>query len=99
MVRAVSWSGYGTTLEPAFGFIERHGAALTELDCGFWPRDDDAADRALACCALLESLTNARSYDAKVWLGLTHLHTLRGVNLGSVSVAAIAAALPRPAHV
>jgi hypothetical protein len=40
-------------------------------------------------------LANARAYDAKVWLGLTHLHTLRGVDLGSVSVAAIAAALPR----
>jgi hypothetical protein len=65
-LRAVSWSGYGTTLEPAFGFIERHGASLTELDFyGFWPPDDDAADRALACCARLESLTNARAYDAK----------------------------------
>jgi hypothetical protein len=94
-LRAVSWAGYGTGLKPAFDFIERHGAAITELDCDFWSRDDDAADRALACCTRLESLTNARSYDAKVWLGLTHLHTLRGVDLGVVSVAAIAAALPR----
>jgi hypothetical protein len=95
-LRAVGWSRYGTTLEPAFGFIERHGAALTELDfCNFGSRDVDAADRALACCARLESLTNAGSYDARVWLGLTHLHTLRGVDFGAVSVAAIAAALPR----
>jgi hypothetical protein len=93
-LRAVSWSGYRTTLKTAFGFIERHAAALTELDCSFSevvtkPRT------ALACCARLESLTNARAYDAKAWLGLTHLHTLRGVNLAVVSVAAIAAALPR----
>jgi hypothetical protein len=81
-------------LAPAFGFIERHGAALTELDCKFWSQND-AADRALAWCARLESLTNAEYYNAKVWLGLTHLHTLCGVDLGVVSAAAIAAALPR----
>jgi hypothetical protein len=93
-LRAVAWAGYVTSLQPAFDFIERHGAALTELDCTFWSRND-GADRALGCCQRLESLTNARYYDAKVWLGLTHLHTLRGVDLGAVSVAAIAAALPR----
>jgi hypothetical protein len=93
-LRAVAWSASGTSLEPAFDFIERYGAALTELDCSFWSRDD-AADRALASCTRLESLTNAQYYDAKVWLGLTHLHSLRGVDLGVVSAAAIAAALPR----
>jgi hypothetical protein len=36
-----------------------------------------------------------KCYDAKVWLGLTHLHTLRGVDLGVVSATSIAAALPR----
>jgi hypothetical protein len=82
-------------LERAFGFIQRHGAALTELDCRFWAGGNEAADRALACCVRLESLTNAVAYDAKVWLGLTHLHTLRGVDLGVVSAAAVAAALPR----
>jgi hypothetical protein len=102
-VRAVAWSGYGKSLECAFSFIERHGAALTDLDCNSWAHHDaadralvgTAADRALACCTRLESLTNAQYYDAKVWLGLTHLHTLRGVDLGVVSATSIAAALPR----
>jgi hypothetical protein len=94
-LRAVAWeSGFGMSMEPAFDFIERHAADLTELDCNFWERHG-AADRALACCTRLESLTNAQYYDAKVWLGLTHLHTLRDVDLGVVSAAAIAAALPR----
>jgi hypothetical protein len=92
-VRAVAWSG-DCGLEPAFRFIARHGSTLTELDCNFESRHR-AADRALACCARLESLTNAEYYNAKVWLGLTHLHTLRRVDLGAVSAAAIAAALPR----
>jgi hypothetical protein len=93
-LRAVAWSASATSLELAFDFIERHGAALKELDCNFWSRHD-TADRALACCVRLESLANAQYYDAKVWLGLTHLHTLRGVDLGVVPAAAIAAALPR----
>jgi hypothetical protein len=93
-LRAVAWSGYWKSLESASDFVERHGAALTELDCNYWTRYD-AADRALACCTRLESLANAKYYDAEVWLGLTHLHTLRDVDLGVVSAAAIAAALPR----
>jgi hypothetical protein len=94
-LRVVAWGGSGTSLELAFGFIEWHGAALTDLHCNFWSRDNPAANRALARCARLESLSSAQSYNAKVWLGLTNLHTLRGVDLGVVSVAAIAAALPR----
>jgi hypothetical protein len=94
-LRAVAWFTYGNNLEAAFGFTERHGAALTELDCSFWPHQHDAADRALSCCARLESLSHARHYNAKIWLGLTHLHTLRGVDLGAVPVQSIAAALPR----
>jgi hypothetical protein len=93
-LRAVAWFGSGKNLECAFDFIERYGAALIELDGNFWAHDD-AADRALASCARLESLTNAQYYDAKVWLGLTNLHTLRGVDLSVASAAAIAAALPR----
>jgi hypothetical protein len=94
-LRAVAWSTYGMRLEPAFGFIERYGADLTELDCSFFSGGNKAADSALTCCARLEFLANAQAYDAKVWLGLTHLHTLRGVDFSVVSVAAIAAALPR----
>jgi hypothetical protein len=43
----------------------------------------------------LESLTHARFYAPAVWLGLSHLHTLRGVDFEVVSVSALAAALPR----
>jgi hypothetical protein len=93
-VRAVAWPGSDTSMAPAVDFIKRHGGSLIELDCDYWHHRDEA-DRALACCARLESLTNARYYDAKVWLGLTHLHTLRGVDFGDVSAAAVAAALPR----
>jgi hypothetical protein len=49
---------------------------------------------ALASCTRLESLTGASYHDA-VWLGLSQLHTLRGVDVGEVSFAAIAAALPK----
>jgi hypothetical protein len=75
-----------------------YGQPLTELDCTvkckYWTRHE-AADRAVACCTRLESLTNAKYYAAKVWLGLTHLHSLRGVDCGAVPAAAIAAVLPR----
>jgi hypothetical protein len=40
-------------------------------------------------------LTYARNYAPNAWLGLSHLHTLRGVDLHRVSVRAVAAALPR----
>jgi hypothetical protein len=55
-LRAVSWSGYGRVV-PAYDFVERHGAALTEVDGNYWMHLD-AADRALASCTRLESLTN-----------------------------------------
>jgi hypothetical protein len=55
----------------------------------------DLADRVLAGCTRLESLAHASYYTPAAWLGLAHLHTLRGVDLGVVSTAAIAAALPR----
>jgi hypothetical protein len=93
-LRAVAWSGSEKSLECAFEFVERYGAALTELDCSSGAHHD-AADRALACCTRLETLTNAEHYSTNVWLGLSHLHTLRGVDLEVVSAAAIAAALPR----
>jgi hypothetical protein len=50
---------------------------------------------ALACCTRLESLTGPHFYDPAIWLGLSQLHTLRGADLGKVSFAAIAAALPK----
>jgi hypothetical protein len=56
------------------------------------PEGDSSA---LACCARLESFTGAFAHDPRIWLGLSHLHTLRDVALEKVSTAAIAAALPK----
>jgi hypothetical protein len=84
---------------PCAAFLLRHAPTLTELD-GQCPGWDDNGRRgafllALACCTRLESLTCAYSYASKLWLGLTQLHTLRGVDLVVVSISEIAAALPR----
>jgi hypothetical protein len=81
-------------------FIERCAATLTELEGGLPGRLLCASDGAgrppvLARCTRLEVLTRVCDYAPAVWLGLSHLHTLRDVDLGQVSVAAIAAALPR----
>jgi hypothetical protein len=81
-------------------FIERCAATLTELKGGLPGRllcESDSSGRppVLARCTRLEVLTRVCDYAPAVWLGLSHLHTLRDVDLGQVSVAAIAAALPR----
>jgi hypothetical protein len=70
----------------AFALIERHAATIKELDHPFWAVDLEA-DQAL--------LVPVRDRAPAVWLGLSHLHTLRGVDLCHLSTAAIAAALPR----
>jgi hypothetical protein len=80
--------------------IERCAATVTELQ---GPLDGDLLCKShhwghvsvLARCTRLEVLTRVCDYAPAVWLGLSHLHTLRGVDLSQVSVAAIAAALPR----
>jgi hypothetical protein len=78
----------------ADAFIERYAATITALD-GL-PCEPYATDASvLARCFRLESLTSVSAYTPAVWLGLSQLHTLRGVDLGQVSTAAIAAALPR----
>jgi hypothetical protein len=81
--------------EAAFPLIKRYAANITELDCALHQRPCDAADKVLARCIRLESLTNTRHYAPSAWLQLSQLHTLRGVDLSVVSIAAIAAALPR----
>jgi hypothetical protein len=76
--------------------IERYASTLEELDCPVWPFDRiDGWEQALAACTRLESLTFASNYAPSAWLGLSQLHTLRGVDLRRVSIGAIAAALPR----
>jgi hypothetical protein len=79
--------------------IERCAATVTELK-GPLPADllhqvRSGHPPVLARCARLEVLTEVSSYTPAVWLGLSQLHTLRGVCLNQVSVGAIAAALPR----
>jgi hypothetical protein len=75
--------------------LKRHSATITEFDAELSPTMLKEAASALACCTRLESLTRAHFYNPAVWLGLSQLHTLRGVDLGKVSFAVIAAALPK----
>jgi hypothetical protein len=75
--------------------IQRCAASLTELEChqiGYV-----ATDSVLPRCTQLESLSlhNWNGCPPAAWLGLSQLHTLRGVNLCDVPAVAIAAALPR----
>jgi hypothetical protein len=97
---AVAWSEAGMGRCRGFqslaDFINRYATTLTALDCPLplrFPAPD--RDRALARCTQLESLSRANSFAPVAWLGLTQLHTLRGVDLHRVPAAAIAAALPR----
>jgi hypothetical protein len=80
--------------------IERCAATVTELKGPLPARLLCESDRAghppvLARCTRLEVLTCADAYPPAAWLGLSQLHTLQGVHLNRVSLAAIAAALPR----
>jgi hypothetical protein len=74
--------------------LARHAATIVELRSPTMSNIGAMSD-ALARCARLESLSCAASYTPSAWLGLSQLHTLRSVNVGVVSFAAIAAALPR----
>jgi hypothetical protein len=75
--------------------LQRHAATITEFHAELTAKELEHVSLALACCTRLESLTGPRLYDPAIWLGLSHLHTLRGADLGKVSFAAIAAALPK----
>jgi hypothetical protein len=84
----------------AAAIIERCASTVTELKGPLPGRllcRADGSDQppVLARCTRLEVLTEASRYAPAIWLGLSHLHTLRDVDLGKVSTAAIAAALPR----
>jgi hypothetical protein len=73
--------------------LARHAATIVELCCLTKPQS--AVGGALARCTRLESLSYVSWYAPSVWLGLSQLHTLHYVNVGVVSFAVIAAALPR----
>jgi hypothetical protein len=93
-LHVVAWSGYRGDVRFAFRFIQQCAATLTELDCNN-PRPSKIGDLALACCTRLESFGHADRFTPAAWLGLSQLHTLRGVDLRVAPVAAIASALPR----
>jgi hypothetical protein len=78
--------------DSAFKFIARYKDTVTEIDC---VNRSDYGNQVVRSCKRLELLTHANRYDANAWLGLSQLHTLRHVNLCTVTCAVIAAALPR----
>jgi hypothetical protein len=92
-----------TSTISAFTLIERHSDTITEIDCFFVPCVPSAVNshwsarpnRALHACKRLEILTHAGTFNVNAWLGLSQLHTLRGVNLADIYFGAIARALPR----
>jgi hypothetical protein len=84
----------------AAAVIERCAPTLTELKGPLPARllcesDREGHPPVLSRCTRLEVLTCVDAYLPAVWLGLSQLHTLRGVNIYRVSLAAVAAALPR----
>jgi hypothetical protein len=77
----------------AAAIIERCAATLMELKGPLLCKFEDPS--VLRRCTPFEVLTRAPCYDPAAWLGSSQLHTLCGVDLGWVSITAIAAALPR----
>jgi hypothetical protein len=97
---AVSKAAAHSLHAAAAAIIERFAATITELRGPLPPHllcESAGPGRlpVLSTCARLELLTNVSSYKPAAWLGLSQLHTLRGVDLRQVSMSAIAAALPR----
>jgi hypothetical protein len=84
----------GESVPLPVALIQQCAATLTELGCTSL---HDGAARVLPLCTRLESLTlhNWHNFPPASWLGLSQLHTLRGVSLSEVPAATIAAALPR----
>jgi hypothetical protein len=85
----------------ATAILEHCAATITELKGASLPgrvlceSDSSGRPSVLARCTRLERLSDAFIYTPAVWLGLSQLHTLEDVDLNKVSVAAIAAALPK----
>jgi hypothetical protein len=88
----------GENVPLPLALMQQCAATLTELECfdleatGYW-----SGGRVLPRCTRLESLTliDWSCCPPSSWLGLSQLHTLRGVSLCDVPAATIAAALPR----
>jgi hypothetical protein len=72
--------------------LQQCAATLTELECY-----QLSCSAVLPLCTRLQSLTLSDWHGCPpaAWLGLSQLHTLRGVSLPDIPAAAIATALPR----
>jgi hypothetical protein len=93
-LQAVGWTAWSQSTDGALTIVRHCAGTLKELDCRLTVINDEWND-ALARCTQLELLGSAVPFEPAAWLGLSHLHTLLGVDLTAVSVAAIAAALPQ----
>jgi hypothetical protein len=93
-LQASGWSEWGIGSDGALTVVKQCAGTLKELDCRLFTKNDEW-NEALASCTRLELLTSAATFAPAAWLGLSQLHTLLGVDLAVVSVATIAAALPR----
>jgi hypothetical protein len=94
LLHVVEWAQYDNPPNAVFALLERYAANITELNC-LMTRQCDAADKLLARCTRVETLTNAQHYTPSAWLQLSQLHTLQWADLSVVSMATISAALPR----
>jgi hypothetical protein len=95
VIHAADYASSSPDVGSLAALLERHTSTMTELDADLPLSMLNEAASALACCTRLESLTRAYSHDPGIWLGLSQLHTLRGVDLSIASFAVIAAALPK----
>jgi hypothetical protein len=93
-LQAVGWSVWGYGSDGALTIVKHCAGTLKDFDCRLATINDEW-NEALANCTRLEFLTTASRFAPAAWLGLSQLHTLLDVDLAIVSVAAIAAALPR----
>jgi hypothetical protein len=94
-LRAVAWSEWSPFTDGALTVVKQCAGTLRELDIRVSASCHDEWNEALARCTRLELLGSAVTFQPAAWLGLSQLHTLLGVDLTAVSVAAIASALPR----
>jgi hypothetical protein len=94
-LQSLGWSERSCAPNSASAIVKRCAGTLKQLDCCFWEKNNDNWNEALAGCTRLESLTDASKFAPAAWLGLSQLHTLLDVDVHFVSVATIAAALPR----
>jgi hypothetical protein len=95
VVQVDRYDGASPDMGPLVAVLERHSSTITGLNLALNKEMLAEAASAIASCTRLESLIGASRLAPAAWIGLSQLHTLRDVDLDKVSMAAIAAALPR----